>query len=49
MLPYELASPLLYRNLSLLIQMHAYHRDIYKIKRKQKLFRASLFHDIKDL
>ena len=47
LLPYELASLLLYRNLSLLIQMHAYHKDTYKIKRK-KMFRNSLFHGIKE-
>ena len=35
--PYELASLLLYRNLSLLIQMHACHRDTYKIKIKKCL------------
>ena len=37
LLPYELASLLLYRNLSLLIQMHACHRDTYKIKIKKCL------------
>ena len=37
LLPYELASLLLYRNLSLPIQMHACHRDTYKIKIKKCL------------